>query len=615
VGANDEEDIMAIGLAKDIARSLGRRLPERSKRTVKKVIAPLLFGVNTRGLGADTTMVAWARERSQPVSIVIPSYNDVPYLQACLASLEATCGAFDYEVIIVDDFCEPDNSEKLRALASERVRVMFKAARLGFAATVNAGMAEAKHDIVLLNSDIVAMPGWLEALQYSAYAIDPKIGMVSPKLIYPGGQIQYGGTYYARLLAPQWFGHLNVGSPATRPAANIATYNRSVSGACVYITREAFATLGLLDDEYWLGFEDVDYGLRAWQSGIRCYYQPASMLIHHESASRGYSQGKRELASMRYFWRRWEGLFLRRAMAAVSPVDYVLSERSTPLWRQYVEEQAAALRGLGREVTVHTTTSDSIDELLVSELASRQSIKISCDWGASVPTWLGSLEMGKPAYLLPGLETEHAEEAGVKARIAAQYKPEFDYIAPNRDAERRLSESASWETRGRVVPALAVTGPPPVGPGLNIVSLAAGPQLRRALDDAARGWGVSAHHFDESEPDAALVERMRAALPRVVVSWQEYQHSLAPLALMATGAAFVGRHNDRTKYEVLDGYNALLVAPGSLSATMAAVNDVMNDEDVWKQLTDNGRASAERAGEQNAHDMDRVLRSIAESSI
>jgi GT2 family glycosyltransferase len=607
---------MAIGLAKDIARSLGRRLPEGSKRTVKKVIAPLLFGANTRGLRADETMVSWARTRAQPVSIVIPSYNDVPYLRACLASIEATCADFDYEVIVVDDYCEPDNSEKLRALASDRVRVMFKAARLGFAATVNAGMAQAKHDIVLLNSDIVAMPGWLEALQYSAYAIDPKIGMVSPKLIYPGGQIQYGGTYYARLLAPQWFGHLNVGSPATRAAANVATYNRSISGACVYITREAFGSLGLLDDEYWLGFEDVDYGLRAWQGGIRCYYQPASMLVHHESASRGYSQGKRELASMRYFWRRWEKLFLRRSIPAESPVDYVVSDRSTPLWREYVEAQAVALRALGREVTVHTTSSGTVDESLVTALAARESIKISCDWGASVVTWLGSLDTGKPAYLLPGLESEsHGGAPAVQARIIAQYKPEFDYIAPNRDVARRLSDAASWESLGRVVPALPVAAAPPAEPGRNIVSLAANTELRGALDEVAREWGVSAYHFDASEPDAALLSSIREADPRVVVTWHEYQHSLDALVLMASGAVLVGPHNERTKYEVLDGYNALLVAPGSIGATRTAVKDVMSDRDVWQQLTDNGRASGETASTLNAHDMDRVLRSIAESSI
>jgi len=605
---------MPLGLAKDLARRLGRRLPENSKRRVKNAIAPLQFGANTRGLGADPDMVAWARRRAQPVSIVIPSYNDVPYLIPLLASIRSTCAGFDYEVIIVDDYCQPDNSEKLRALQSDRVRVMFKAERLGFAGTVNMGMAEAKYDILLLNSDIVARDGWLEALQFSAYAIDERIGMVSPKLIYPGGKIQYGGTYYARLLAPQWFGHLNVGGAANRPSANVATYNRTVSGACVYITRAAFDQLGLLDDEFWLGFEDVDYGLRAWAVGIRCYYQPASMLIHHESASRGYSQGKRELASMRYFWRRWQDLFLTRVLPASAPVDYVLSDVSTPLWREYVEAQAARLRELGREVEVHSTSSSQPDEELVSRLAPRESIKISGDWGASVTTWLASLEHGKPAYLLSGLESErYPGDQALQAVIHAGYKPEFDYIVPNRVTADGLRAAASWESHGRVVPALPVAGS--AQPGSRIVSLGAGATMRAALDSAALDLGATAHHFDETEPNAALLARILAHDPRVVVAAALYESSLAPLAIMGLGAVLVGAQSELTKYEVLDGYNALLVDTSSTAAVLTAVNDVMTDDAVATELAANGYSSAMRAYEQNGREMDRVLRSISENPV
>src|SRR3990170_5248634 len=227
-----------------VARKLASKLPEKAKRRIRTATAPLQYSRNTRGLGTSASMTSWARDNGRPVSIVIPSYNDLPYLRACLASIQETCGYAQHEVIIVDDFCEPANARELKALESSTVSVILKDKREGFSAAVNRGMAEARHDVILLNSDIVAKPGWLEALQYSAYAIDDHIGLVSPKLVYPSGRIQYGGTYYARLLAPQWFGHLHVGSAATRPVANVASYNRSISGACVYITRRAFDALG-----------------------------------------------------------------------------------------------------------------------------------------------------------------------------------------------------------------------------------------------------------------------------------------------------------------------------------------------------------------------------------
>jgi GT2 family glycosyltransferase len=598
-----------------LARRLGARLPEGRKRAIKNALAPLQYSNNTRGLGADADMVSWARANPRPVSIVIPSYNDLPYLTACIASVEETCSAFDYEIIIVDDYCQQENSDKLRKLANDRVHVVFKEQRLGFAGTVNAGMALARHDIVLLNSDIVAKPGWLEALQYSAYAIDDAIGLVSPKLVYPNGRIQYGGTYYARLLAPQWFGHFNVGGPATRPAANVATYNRSISGACAYITTEAYAKLGPLDDEFWLGFEDVDYGLRAWEMGIRCYYQPKAMLVHHESASRGYSQGLRELGSMRYFWRRWEHLFLARSIPAAADVDYVISDRAAPTWRLHVEQQAARLAATGRRTEVHVMSEGKPDEAIIASLQSRASIKICCDWAASETLWLSSLEHGKAAYLLPGVESGQFPGDGARQNaIIANYKPEFDYIAPNRWTADQLRAEAAWESLGRIVPVLDPGEKAPVD-GTAIVSLAAGDAVRGVLDTIGAAAGVTVVHFDSVEATDELVAEVIATHPRVIVALGEFDSSVIPLRLMSLGAVFVGRHNEKTRYEILDGYNAMLVNPGDLEEVRSAVTGSIEHENVWRELSDNGQHTAERLFELNVDEMSRLLDMIARNAV
>ena len=58
-----------------------------------------------------------------------------------------------------------------------------------------------------------------------------------------------------------------------------------------------------------MGYEDVDYGLRAWQAGYEVAYVPSARLYHHESATRGTVQGERELASQRVFWERWAAFF------------------------------------------------------------------------------------------------------------------------------------------------------------------------------------------------------------------------------------------------------------------------------------------------------------------
>jgi hypothetical protein len=80
---------------------------------------------------------------------------------------------------------------------------------------------------------------------------------------------------------------------------------------------------------------------------------------------------------------------------------------------------------------------------------------------------------------------------------------------------------------------------------------------------------------------------------------------------MATGAAYNGTPNPRTAWEVLDGYNALLVDRHSDEAIGRALDDVLGDIAIRSELARNGRRSARRAAELAAAELPGVLRSIA----
>lgn len=573
-------------LLRRLARRTFAALPEPLKKRARSLHARRSYSLNIRGLTTNATAREWYLAHGRPFSVVIPSYNDVPLLTEALASIDRTCAGMDYEVIIVDDYIDPDVQRALQDLESDRTRVVLKDERLGFAGTVNAGMRLAQYDIILLNSDIVAQDGWLEALQYSAYAIDDRIGMVSPKLVYPDGRIQYAGTYYARLLAPQWFGHLHVGSPATRPTANVPGYNGSVSGACVYITRDAYNKVGLLDDKFWLGFEDVDYGLRAWRAGVRCYYQPAAMLIHHESASRGYSQGYRELASMRRFWRRWEDRLLARRLAETTPVEFVVGEESNGLWRSYVGALADHLDSIGREARVMAPGG---------ETRSRSGIVVACDWSVAEEVWLCAAEGdATPLYLLPSVEAaEHPAGSPLRNKIIAEYRPEFDYIAPNREVQRDLQAQTAWESRARIAPALAPDELPSSSEPVIMVLGATAIEAAR-IEEVARQMGAQLETRDSAD-SCEDIQRIRARSPRAIVSFLPERNSLRPYALMSIGATYIAPIEPSLSHEVLDGYNALLFAPGDLDGMLRSLTDVLTHDDVHAELRANGWASARRA--------------------
>ncbi|HUB77008.1 MAG TPA: glycosyltransferase family 2 protein, partial [Solirubrobacteraceae bacterium] len=251
--------------------------------------------------------VAWYREYGEPVDIVIPSYRDAERVATLVASIRRTVPVEMVRIFVADDASGAENVAALRAIAG--IEVLAGEQNAGFAANVNRGLraCDPERDVVVLNSDTEARPGWLACLQFAA-SQDDDIGVVGARLIYPDGRIQFAGT--ARNLgAPEWFDHRYRFKPEGWGPAGIAGPALAVTGACMYITRAARERVGLFDERYPMAYEDVDLCLRCWQAGLRVLYFPAAILYHHESVTRGTDVGERERASQQLFWELWGDFF------------------------------------------------------------------------------------------------------------------------------------------------------------------------------------------------------------------------------------------------------------------------------------------------------------------
>jgi GT2 family glycosyltransferase/glycosyltransferase involved in cell wall biosynthesis len=259
--------------------------------------------------------IAWYREQGRPVDIVVPSYRDSERVRALARSIRKTVPRGMARVIVADDASGPEHIAALRQLKG--IDILVESERnTGFAANVNRGLraSATDRDVVVLNSDVEALPNWLQCLQYAAHR-DEDIGIVGAQLLYPDGRIQFGGTVRNRD-APEWFDHRYRFKPADwGPAAQIAPA-LAVTGACMYVRRETIERVGPLDERYPMAYEDVDWCLRAWQAGYRVLYFPPARLIHHESVTRGTDVGERERTSQRLFWERWSGFFDARSVRA-----------------------------------------------------------------------------------------------------------------------------------------------------------------------------------------------------------------------------------------------------------------------------------------------------------
>ena len=215
------------------------------------------------------------------LSVVILNWNGRTYLEACLAALAAQELPPDRVVLV-------DNSSNDGSVAFTRERFPWVVIRenggnLGFAAGNNAALSdEAAEVIVLLNPDVVLAPGALGAL-VGALATDASIGIVGAKLWYPDGQtIQHAGGFITR---PQALpGHYGVGQVdiGNHDAPHDVEY---VIGAATALRRSMLDEIGLLDEGYFLYFEDVDLCARARRAGYRVVYWPQATGIHVESAT------------------------------------------------------------------------------------------------------------------------------------------------------------------------------------------------------------------------------------------------------------------------------------------------------------------------------------------
>lgn len=174
----------------------------------------------------------------------------------------------------------------------------------GFSTAVNVGLRGARGrglDALLINSDIEFIKhGWFEAMDKT------DADVVGARLLFPNGLIQHAGIYFSLIARrPEHMFRLAPGS------LNMARKERvcPVTGALQLIRHETIKEVGLYDDAFRLGYEDLDYCIRVFESGRKCVYQPEAVAIHHEGLFRAREgqAGQWFEESWLYFGDKWEG--------------------------------------------------------------------------------------------------------------------------------------------------------------------------------------------------------------------------------------------------------------------------------------------------------------------
>jgi len=246
-----------------------------------------------------------------PTLGVMPTYIRRPQeLEVVKKAISSWCEFTDEPLVVVDDF-SPDEElrDRLRLFTEpiDKVTVEYRMENKGFAATVNVGLRqalEAGTDAVLVNSDIQFMhPEWLPHMQ------ENDAWVVGALLLFPNRLVQHAGIYFS--VITRSFDHIFKYAPGNLAAAQEKRVC-PVTGALQLIRIDALRAIGLYDEGYRMGWEDVDYCSEVFMHGEKCVYEPRAIAIHYESLFRGRNKNKKiaqwELDSWNYLHLKHRGV-------------------------------------------------------------------------------------------------------------------------------------------------------------------------------------------------------------------------------------------------------------------------------------------------------------------
>jgi GT2 family glycosyltransferase/tetratricopeptide (TPR) repeat protein/glycosyltransferase involved in cell wall biosynthesis len=240
-------------------------------------------------------------------SIIIPTFNNLDLTRRCLQAISAHTPAPTHEIIIVDNGSTDGTADFLRGEeAAGRLRTVLNPNNLGFAKACNQGAKAARGKyVIFLNNDTEVQSNWLGAL-FSLAEADPAVAAVGAKLLFPDGTIQHAGVALANCLDhdPLLAFHLFAKEKAAFPLANQRRVYQAVTAACMLARKSQFDQVGGFDEEYWNGYEDVDLCLRFQEKGWLTVYEPASVVVHHESQS-GPERFRRVAENVQLFHQKW----------------------------------------------------------------------------------------------------------------------------------------------------------------------------------------------------------------------------------------------------------------------------------------------------------------------
>lgn len=383
------------------------------------------------------------------VSVIIPTKDHVDLLKQDIDSIEELTTYKDYEIIVLDNNSEKEESFKYFEEVQKQysnVTVHKAAFEFNWSKLNNYGMTLAKGDVyVFMNNDMkLITPDWLERLAEKAMRDD--VGIVGGLLLYEDDTIQHAGVVVG---IQGWADHIykgmkpvHYGSPYVSP---MVTRNvTACTGALMAISKKVIERIGGFDEDFIICGSDIEICIRAYLRGYVNIYDPHIKLYHYESKSRDsyIPEVDFEMSAFAYRTYREEGDPYYNCN-----LDYNLTTPTVTNRNQFVKMESDVMRSINEK---NSGTKMPESEVAIAEILKYEFRK--SDFSEKRINLL--VPSINPEHVFGGISTalkffeKLIKESGYCSRIILtdatpsrtalkQYKDKYTYVKASKDSDAR----------------------------------------------------------------------------------------------------------------------------------------------------------------------------------
>jgi GT2 family glycosyltransferase len=220
------------------------------------------------------------------VGIVIVNWNGFVHTDACLNSLKKLAYP-NFKTFVVDNGSQDGSGQELVKNHEDFAFFIFNEKNTGFTGGNNSGILEVIKQgfdyVMLLNNDTEVESDFLDHL-VSAIEADDSLGAVQPKFFFLNDKSRIwnaGGKFFPWLGISKTIGYNRL----DRPDFNKPKGTDWITGCGFLVSIEVVKKVGILNDKFFIYYEDVDWSFRIRQEGYSLGYVPKSIVYHEAGMS------------------------------------------------------------------------------------------------------------------------------------------------------------------------------------------------------------------------------------------------------------------------------------------------------------------------------------------